>query len=130
MGVPGEKEFTGKGVSYCATCDADFFTDFEVFVIGGGDTAVEEAIFLTKFARKVTIVHRRDEFRAAKSIVEKAMKNDKIEVIWNTVVEEIKGDGIVESIVLKNRETGEVTEHHAHEDDGTFGTFRICRLPT
>jgi len=123
MGVPGEKEFTGKGVSYCATCDADFFTDFEVFVIGGGDTAVEEAIFLTKFARKVTIVHRRDEFRAAKSIVEKAMKNDKIQVIWNTVVEEIKGDGIVESIVFKNRETGEVTEHHAHEDDGTFGTF-------
>lgn len=123
MGAPGEKEFTGKGVSYCATCDADFFTDFEVYVIGGGDTAVEEAIYLTKFARKVTIVHRRDEFRAAKSIVEKAMKNDKIDVIWNTVVEEIKGEGIVESIVFKNRETGEVKEYHAHEDDGTFGVF-------
>lgn len=123
MGAPGEKEFTGKGVSYCATCDADFFTDFEVFVIGGGDTAVEESIFLTKFARKVTIVHRRGEFRAAKSIVEKAMKNEKIDVIWNTVVEEIKGEGIVESIVFKNRETGELTEHFAHEDDGTFGIF-------
>lgn len=123
LGVPGEKEFTGKGVSYCATCDADFFTDFEVFVIGGGDTAVEEAMFLTKFARKVTIVHRRDEFRAAKSIVEKVMKNDKIEIIWDSSVAEIKGDGIVESIVLKNNKTGELTEHFAHEDDGTFGTF-------
>lgn len=123
LGVPGEKELTGKGVSYCATCDADFFTDLEVFVIGGGDTAVEEGVYLTKFARKVTIVHRRGELRAAKSIQEKAFKNPKIEWIWNTVVEEIKGDGIVESIVLKNRETGEVTEYKADEEDGTFGVF-------
>lgn len=123
LGAPGENDFIGKGVSYCATCDADFFTDFEVFVIGGGDTAVEEAIYLTKFARKVTIVHRRDEFRAAKSIVEKAMKNEKINVIWNSEVSEIKGEGIVESIVLKNRVTGELTEYLAHEDDGTFGIF-------
>jgi len=123
LGVPGEKELTGKGVSYCATCDADFFTDLEVFVIGGGDSAVEEAIYLTKFARKVTIVHRRDELRAAKSIQEKAFKNDKISFIWNTEVAEIKGEGIVESIVLKNRETGEITEYHADEEDGTFGIF-------
>lgn len=123
LGCEGEKELTGKGVSYCATCDADFFTDFEVFAIGGGDTAVEEAMFLTKFARKVTLVHRRDELRAAKSIQEKAFKNEKIEIIWNSGVEAIKGDGMVETIVLKNLQTGELTEHHAHEDDGTMGIF-------
>nr|P52213.1 RecName: Full=Thioredoxin reductase; Short=TRXR [Peptoclostridium litorale]AAC43575.1 thioredoxin reductase [[Clostridium] litorale] [Peptoclostridium litorale] len=122
-GCPGEKELTGKGVSYCATCDADFFEDMEVFVIGGGDTAVEEAMFLTKFARKVTIVHRRAELRAAKSIQEKAFKNEKLNFMWNTVIEEIKGDGIVESAVFKNRETGEVTEFVAPEEDGTFGIF-------
>lgn len=123
LGCPGEKELTGKGVTYCATCDADFFTDLEVFCIGGGDTAVEEAMFLTKFARKVTIVHRRDQLRAAKSIVEKAEKNEKINFIWNSEVKEIKGEGIVESMVLKNRQTGEETEYFAHEDDGTFGVF-------
>lgn len=123
IGCPGEKELTGKGVTYCATCDGAFFTDLEVFAIGGGDTAVEEAMFLTKFARKVTIVHRRGELRAAKSIQEKAFKNDKIEFIWNAEVSEIKGDGIVESVVFKNRETGELTEHVAHEDDGTMGIF-------
>ncbi len=123
MGCPGEAELTGKGVSYCATCDADFFTDLEVFVIGGGDSAVEEAMYLTKFAKKVTIVHRRDELRAAKSIQEKAFKNPKVEYMWNTVVEEIKGDGIVESIVFKNKKTGEVTEYDADEEDGTFGIF-------
>jgi len=123
IGCPGEKELTGKGVTYCATCDADFFTDLEVFCIGGGDTAVEEAMFLTKFARKVTLVHRRDTLRAAKSIVEKAKKNPKMNFIWNSEVKEVKGDGIVESMVLRNRETGEETEHFAHEDDGTFGIF-------
>ena len=123
LGVPGEKELTGKGVSYCATCDADFFTDLEVYVIGGGDSAVEEAIYLTKFARRVIVVHRRDELRAAKSIQEKAFNNEKIDFIWNSAVEEIKGEGIVESIVLKNRETGETTEYKADEEDGTFGIF-------
>ena len=123
LGVPGEIELTGKGVSYCATCDADFFTDLEIFVIGGGDSAIEEAIYLTKFARQVTVVHRRDELRAAKSIQEKAFKNEKIKWVWSSVVEEIKGEGIVEAIVLRNRETGELTEYKAHEDEGTFGVF-------
>lgn len=123
LGAPGEKELTGKGVSYCATCDADFFTDLEVFCIGGGDTALEEAMFLTKFARKVTLVHRREEFRAAKSIVEKAKKNPKMDFILNSGVDEIKGEGIVESVVLKNLVTGELTEHFADEEDGTFGIF-------
>lgn len=123
LGSPGEKELTGKGVSYCATCDADFFTDLEVFCIGGGDTALEEAMFLTKFARKVTVVHRREEFRAAKSIVEKAQKNPKMEFLLNSGIEEIKGDGIVESVVFKNLVTGELTEHFADEEDGTFGIF-------
>ncbi len=123
IGCPGEVELTGKGVSYCATCDADFFQDLEVFIVGGGDTAVEEAIYLTKFARKVTIVHRRDELRAAKSIQEMAFNNPKIEFMWNSVITEIKGDGIVESAVFHNRVTGEDTEIFAHEDDGTFGIF-------
>lgn len=123
IGCPGEKELTGKGVSYCATCDADFFTDLEVYVIGGGDSAVEEAMYLTKFARKVTIVHRRDQLRAAKSIQEKAFKNEKLHFIWNTVVKELKGDGILQSMVLENRVTGEITEIVADEEDGTFGVF-------
>jgi thioredoxin reductase (NADPH) len=117
LGAPGELELRGKGVSYCATCDADFFTELEVLVVGGGDAAVEEAIYLTKFADKVTIVHRRDEFRAAKSIVEKAKANEKINIIWDTVVEEIYGDGIVEGAKLKNIKTGEVTDFRT---DGVF----------
>ncbi|WP_066503654.1 thioredoxin-disulfide reductase [Abyssisolibacter fermentans] len=123
IGCPGEKELTGKGVSYCATCDGAFFEDFEVFVVGGGDAAVEEAMFLTKFARKVTIVHRRDALRAAKSIQEKAFKNEKIDFLWNSEIVEIKGEGIAESIVVKNRETGELTQLDADEEDGTFGIF-------
>ena len=123
IGCPGEKELTGRGVSYCATCDAAFFEDMEVFVVGGGDTAVEEGMYLTKFARKVTIIHRRDELRAAKSIQEKAFKNEKMDFMWDSVVEEIKGDGIVESMVVKNVKTGELTEIFADEDDGTFGIF-------
>jgi thioredoxin reductase (NADPH) len=123
IGCPGEKELTGRGVSYCATCDAAFFEDMEVFVVGGGDTAVEEGMYLTKFARKVTIIHRRDELRAAKSIQEKAFKNEKMNFMWDSVVEEVKGDGIVETMVVKNVKTGEKTEIHADEDDGTFGIF-------
>ncbi len=123
IGCPGEDKLVGKGVSYCATCDADFFTDFEVFVVGGGDSAVEEAMYLTKFARKVTIIHRREELRAAKSIQDKAFANEKLEFMWNSTVEEIKGDGIVESIIFKNLKTGETTEYKADEEDGTFGVF-------
>lgn len=117
LGVPGEDTLRGKGVSYCATCDADFFTELEVIVVGGGDAAVEEAIYLTKFADKVSIVHRRNELRAAKSIVEKALANDKINVIWDTVVEEIYGDGIVEGVKLKNVKTGEISDFRT---DGVF----------
>lgn len=128
LGAPGELELRGKGVSYCATCDADFFTELEVVVVGGGDAAVEEAIYLTKFADKVTVVHRRNEFRAAKSIVEKAMANEKITVIWDTVVEEIYGDGIVEGVRLKNVKTGETSDFRT---DGVFvfvGTKPISDL--
>jgi len=123
IGCPGEAEFTGRGVSYCATCDAAFFEDMEVFVVGGGDAAVEEAMYLTKFARKVTLIHRRDQLRAAKSIQEKAFANEKMNFMWNSVVKEIKGDGIVESMLVENVKTGEVTEIVADEEDGTFGIF-------
>lgn len=123
IGCSGEKELTGKGVSYCATCDAAFFEDFEVFVVGGGDSAVEEAMYLTKFARKVTIIHRRNELRAAKSIQEKAFANPKMEFMWDSVVKELKGDGLLSSMVVENVKTGELTEVFADEEDGTFGVF-------
>ena len=123
IGCPGEKELTGKGVSYCATCDAAFFEDMEVYVMGGGDSAVEEAMYLTKYARKVTIVHRRDELRAAKSIQEKAFANPKMNFRWNSVIKELKGDGLLESIVFEDTKTGEIEEVHAPEEDGTFGVF-------
>lgn len=123
IGCPGEKELVGRGVSYCATCDGAFFEDLEVYVMGGGDTAVEEAMYLTKFARKVTIIHRRDELRAAKSIQEKAFKNDKIDFIWDSAISELKGDGLLESIKITNLKTGEITEVFADEEDGTFGVF-------
>jgi thioredoxin reductase (NADPH) len=123
MGCPGELDFIGKGVSYCATCDGAFFEGFDVYVVGGGDSAVEEAIFLTRFAKKVHIIHRRDELRAAKSIQEKAFKNEKIDFIWDSQVEEVKGTGLVNAMVIKNRKTGEVTEIKADENDGIFGIF-------
>ena len=123
IGCKGEGQFRGKGVSYCATCDANFFEDFEVYVVGGGDSAVEEAMYLTKFARKVTLVHRRDELRAAKSIQEKAFANPKMAFMWNTTIEEIKGDGVVTSMIVKDTKTGETREIEADEEDGTFGIF-------
>ncbi len=123
LGAVGEDEYTGKGVSFCATCDAAFFEDLEVYVMGGGDTAVEEALFIAKFARKVTIVHRRDELRAAKSIQEKAFNNPKIDFIWDSVLTKVEGDGIVEKITLQNKKTGEETVIQADENDGTFGVF-------
>lgn len=123
IGCKGEKEYMGKGVSYCATCDANFFEDFEVYVVGGGDSAVEEAMYLTKFARKVTIIHRRNELRAAKSIQEKAFANPKIEFFWDSVVEELFGDDILQSMTVKNVKTGEIRTVEADPDDGMFGLF-------
>lgn len=116
-GFKGEKEFRGRGISYCATCDADFFEDLDIAVIGGGDAAVEEGIYLTRFANKVTIIHRRDELRAAKSIQEKAFENEKIDFIWDTIVEEVKGSGVVQSLILKNKKTEEISEFNV---DGVF----------
>ena len=123
IGCKNEGKFVGKGISFCATCDANFFEDFEVFVVGGGDSAVEEAMYLTKFARKVTIIHRRDELRAAKSIQEKAFKNPKMNFLWDTVVEEVDGDELLNKMTLKNVKTGELTTFEADEEDGLFGLF-------
>ena len=123
IGCKGEGQFRGKGVSYCATCDANFLEDFEVYVVGGGDSAVEEAMYLTKFARKVTIIHRRDELRAAKSIQEKAFKNPKLFFMWDSVVEELEGDDILQAMYVKNVKTGEVTKVEADPEDGMFGLF-------
>lgn len=109
--VPGEQEFTGRGVSYCATCDGWFFKEKQVIVVGGGDSALEEGIFLTRYADNVTIVHRRDELRAGPILQERAQKNEKIGYMWNTVVKEIAGNGSVEKVRLEDTETGEVREH-------------------
>ena len=123
IGCENEGKFTGKGISFCATCDASFFEDFEVYVVGGGDSAVEEAMYLTKFARKVTIIHRRNELRAAKSIQEKAFKNPKLHFMWDTVVTRVDGDELLSSMTVKNVKTGELTTINADEDDGLFGLF-------
>ena len=129
IGCKNEGKFVGKGISFCATCDASFFQDLEVYVVGGGDAAVEEAMYLTKFARKVTIIHRRDELRAAKSIQEKAFKNEKLHFMWDTVVEEVDGeDEILSKMVVKNTKTGELTTIEADEDDGLFGLFGFIGL--
>lgn len=109
-GFKGELEFRGKGISYCATCDADFFTDLDVALIGGGDSALTEALYLTKFVNKLTIVHRRDAFRGARSIQEKIFANPKIEIAWNSIPVEVVGDEIVEGLKIKNKLTGEITE--------------------
>ena len=128
IGCPNERELIGKGVSYCATCDGAFFEELEIFVVGGGDTAVEEAVYLTKFGRKVTIIHRRDELRAVKSIQEKAFANPKIHFQWDSVVTNLQGDGILEGMTVKNVKTGEETLIQADEDDGTFGLFVFVGL--
>ena len=109
-GFKNETELRGKGVSYCATCDADFFEDLDIAVIGGGDSAISEAIYLAKFGKTVTVIHRRGELRAVKSLQEKAFKNPKIKFIWDTVVEEAKGLEMLQSLVLKNVKTGEISE--------------------
>lgn len=112
LNVPGEKTGVGKGVSYCGTCDGFFFRGKEIVVVGGGDSAIEEAIFLTKFASKVDIIHRRGELRAGVQLQNRAFKNEKINFIWNSVVEEIipGANGIVSAVRLKNTQTGEITE--------------------
>ena len=117
LGVPGEEMLTGKGVSACATCDGFFFRDQELIVVGGGDTAMEEALFLTKFASKVTIVHRRKEFRASRIMAERALAHPKIEVMWDTIVTEIHGENAVTGVSLENTETGEASKM---EIDGVF----------
>ena len=109
LGVPGEKELVGRGVSYCATCDGFFFRNKELIVVGGGDSALQEGLFLTKFASKVQIVHRRDALRAGPVLEERARKNDKVSFIWNSVVTEIQGDSAVKAARLKNVRTGEET---------------------
>lgn len=110
IGCPGESQFAGRGISYCATCDGPFSEGMHTYVIGGGDAAVEEAIFLTKFAKKVTIIHRRDSLRAAKSIQEKAFNNDKIDFMWNSQVVEVKGEKFIESFVVEDTVTGDKKE--------------------
>ena len=117
LSVPGENQNIGTGVSYCATCDGFFFRGKDVIVVGGGDAAVEEGLFLTKFANTVTIVHRRDALRAGKIIQERAFAHEKIKFIWNTVVTEIISNGKVKSVRLKNLQSGEVREHPI---DGVF----------
>lgn len=117
LNIPGEKELTGRGVSYCATCDGWFFKEKKLVVIGGGDSALEEALFLTRFASSVTIVHRRDELRAGAILQRRARENPKISFIWDTVADEILGKDSVEGVILKNVKTGAKTTFDA---DGVF----------
>ena len=117
LNIPGEKELTGKGVSYCGTCDGWFFKDKKVVVVGGGDSALEEGLFLTRFASSVTIIHRRDQLRAGKILQTRAFNNPKVNFIWDSVVEKIQGDAAVESVLLKNVKTG---EESVFETDGVF----------
>lgn len=117
LGVPGEKEFVGRGVSYCAVCDGAFYKGKVVAVVGGGNAAVEEAMYLTKFADKVYVIHRRNELRADKIVQERAFKNEKLEFVWDSVVKEIKGDELVHTAVLENVHT---KEHSNLAVDGIF----------
>ncbi len=110
LGLENEKRLLGRGVSACATCDGAFFRDVDVAVVGGGDTAMEEALFLTRFASKVYVIHRRDELRASKIMQERAFENDKVAFIWNTIVTNVLGDSQVEALTLKNTETGAESE--------------------
>lgn len=117
LGVPGEEEFIGRGVSYCGTCDGFFFRGKEVVVVGGGDSALEEGIFLTKFATKVTVVHRRDELRAGATLQRRAFANEKMHFVWDSVVDAIHGNGTVNTVTLRNVKTDEISEFAT---DGVF----------
>ena len=149
LDVPGEAELAGRGVSYCAICDGPFFRDQIIAVVGGGNTAVEEADYLTRFGKKVYIIHRRDAFRAQPIIQERALANPKIEVRWNTVVEEIKGQNHVEAVVLKSTvgeerwelpvggvfifigfSPNQIKDHANHDQLGFFLTTSACRPPS
>ncbi len=110
LNVPGEEEFIGRGVSYCGTCDGFFFRGKDVVVVGGGDSAMEEGIFLTRFADKVEVVHRRDELRAGPTLQRRAFENEKMSFVWDTVIDEIEGNGTVTGIKVTNRKTGEKEE--------------------
>lgn len=117
LDIPGEQEYTGRGVSYCGTCDGFFFRGKDIVVVGGGDSALEEGIFLTRFANKVDIIHRRDELRAGATLQQRAFNNPKISFIWDTVVDEIQGNDTVNKVVLHNRKTGETSDYPA---EGVF----------
>lgn len=123
LGCKGEGKLTGKGVSYCGTCDAFFFMNQEVFCIGGGDTAVEEAIYISKFARKVNIIVRKDHVRCATSILKEANENPKISFVYNTELLEIKGENFITSAIFLNNKTGVTYEHFPESPDTTFGIF-------
>jgi thioredoxin reductase (NADPH) len=110
LNIPGEKEFTGRGVSYCATCDGHFFQGKDVIVVGGGDSALEEGLFLTRYVNSVKVIHRRDELRAGALLQQRAFNNPKVSFIWDSVVTKITGDGIVDQVVLHNKKTGEESE--------------------
>ncbi|MGD8752029.1 MAG: thioredoxin-disulfide reductase [Anaerolineales bacterium] len=115
--IPGETEFTGRGVSYCATCDGHFFKEKEVYVVGGGDSALEEGLFLTRYANKVTVIHRRDELRAGAILQKRAFNNEKVDFVWDTVVTKISGNGVVNRVQLENKKTNEQREE---DIDGVF----------
>lgn len=117
VGVPGERELTGKGVSYCATCDGAFFKNKEIIVVGGGDSALQEGLFLTRFVTKLSVIHRRDKLRASPILQDRAKQNPKINFVWDTVVSKIDGKGKVESVRLKNMKTSEEREF---KTDGVF----------
>lgn len=121
--VPGEKEFTGKGIAYCATCDAPFFQDLDIYVVGFGEAAVEEAMYLTKFGRTVTLLVRKDKLSVAKSIEEKAMKCEKLKIMWNVEVESFEGTGLLSAMNIVNNKTGEKTKIVPREGDMIFGVF-------
>lgn len=123
LNVPGEKEFTGKGIAYCATCDAPFFEGLDVYVVGSGEAAVEEAMYLTKFARKVTLLARKDRLSVAKSIEEKAFNCEKLTIRWNVEVKEFKGQGVLNSMTLFNNKTNETEIITPREGDMIFGVF-------
>ncbi len=123
IGCENEARFVGQGISFCATCDGALFRGLEVYVAGGGDSAVEEAVYLTRFARKVTVIHRRDQLRAARSIQERAFANPKVAFLWDSVVVRAEGTDVLEAITVKNVKTGALTTLRADPADGMLGLF-------